>query len=132
MGLSYGECDRLAKMIPNDLKITLEKALKLSPDLKRAVDADPRDGTDDPSGGTAQIEGEDGHRGHRQPGVRPGEPGRVEPANRPLPHRPRDLLDSRGWRRRGWVHHRPVLLKCLLPRPGSREPAGRFSPHSRR
>jgi DNA polymerase III subunit alpha len=28
MGLSYGECDRLAKMIPNDLKMTLEKALK--------------------------------------------------------------------------------------------------------
>ena len=35
MGLSYGECDRLAKMIPNDLKMTLEKALKQSPEFKR-------------------------------------------------------------------------------------------------
>ncbi|MGA3282860.1 MAG: DNA polymerase III subunit alpha [Verrucomicrobiota bacterium] len=36
MGLSYGECDRLAKMIPFDLKMTLEKALKQSPELKEA------------------------------------------------------------------------------------------------
>jgi len=36
MGLSYGECDRLAKMIPFDLKMTLGKALKQSPDLKEA------------------------------------------------------------------------------------------------
>lgn len=42
MSFSYGEADRLAKMIPNDLKITLDKALKLSPDLKKAVDSDPR------------------------------------------------------------------------------------------
>ena len=27
MGLSYGDCDRLAKMVPFDLKMTLEKAL---------------------------------------------------------------------------------------------------------
>jgi DNA polymerase-3 subunit alpha len=38
MGLSYGECDRLAKMIPFDLKMTLEKALKQSPELKQAYD----------------------------------------------------------------------------------------------
>ena len=38
MGLSYGEADRLAKMIPFDPKMTLEKALKDSPDLKRAYD----------------------------------------------------------------------------------------------
>ncbi|HTL57784.1 MAG TPA: DNA polymerase III subunit alpha [Candidatus Limnocylindrales bacterium] len=38
MGLSYGECDRLAKMIPFDLKMTLEKALKQSPDLKQAYE----------------------------------------------------------------------------------------------
>ncbi len=36
MGLSYGECDRLAKMIPFDLTMTLEKALKQSPELKQA------------------------------------------------------------------------------------------------
>jgi DNA polymerase-3 subunit alpha len=38
MGLSYGEADRLAKMIPFDPKMTLEKALKDSPDFKRAYD----------------------------------------------------------------------------------------------
>src|SRR6516225_7362221 len=40
MGLSYGECDRLAKMIPFDLKMTLEKALKQSPELKTAYDTE--------------------------------------------------------------------------------------------
>ena len=38
MGLSFGECDRLAKMIPAELKMNLEKALKDSPDLKKAYD----------------------------------------------------------------------------------------------
>ncbi|HTR43912.1 MAG TPA: DNA polymerase III subunit alpha [Pseudomonadales bacterium] len=40
MGLSYGDGDRLAKMIPNDLKMTLEKALKQSPELKTAYDTE--------------------------------------------------------------------------------------------
>jgi len=40
MGLSYSECDRLAKMIPADLKMNLEKALKQSPDLKTAYDTE--------------------------------------------------------------------------------------------
>jgi DNA polymerase-3 subunit alpha len=40
MGLSYGECDRLAKMIPADLKMTLEKALKQSPELKQAYETE--------------------------------------------------------------------------------------------
>jgi DNA polymerase-3 subunit alpha len=38
MGLSYGDGDRLAKMIPFDLKMTLEKALKQSPELKAAYE----------------------------------------------------------------------------------------------
>src|SRR5476651_2388420 len=38
MGLSYGEADRLTKMIPFDPKMTLEKALTDSPDFKRAYD----------------------------------------------------------------------------------------------
>jgi len=42
MGMSYGECDRLAKMIPNDLGITLEKALKSSPDLRAAYENEER------------------------------------------------------------------------------------------
>ena len=40
MGLSYGECDRLAKMIPAELKMDLAKALKQSPDLKQAYDTE--------------------------------------------------------------------------------------------
>src|SRR5580698_211927 len=40
MGLSYGECDRLAKMVPNDLKMDLAKALKQSPELKTAYDTE--------------------------------------------------------------------------------------------
>ena len=40
MGLNYTECDRLAKMVPADLKMNLEKALKQSPDLKAAYDSE--------------------------------------------------------------------------------------------
>jgi DNA polymerase-3 subunit alpha len=40
MGLSYGDCDRLAKMIPFDLKMTLEKALKQSPEFKEAYETE--------------------------------------------------------------------------------------------
>lgn len=40
MGWSYGECDRLAKMIPADPKITLETALQQSPELKQAYDTE--------------------------------------------------------------------------------------------
>jgi DNA polymerase-3 subunit alpha len=38
MGLDYGACDRLAKMIPNELKMTLKKALEQSPELKAAYE----------------------------------------------------------------------------------------------
>jgi DNA polymerase-3 subunit alpha len=38
MGLSYGDCDRLAKMIPFDLKMDLTKALKQSPEFKEAYE----------------------------------------------------------------------------------------------
>src|SRR5213078_2995364 len=40
MGLSYGDCDRLAKLIPTDLKMDLAKALKQSPELKEAYDTE--------------------------------------------------------------------------------------------
>ena len=36
LGLSYGECDRIAKMIPPDIGMTLKKALEMSPELKGA------------------------------------------------------------------------------------------------
>jgi DNA polymerase-3 subunit alpha len=40
MGLDYGACDRLAKMIPNELKMTLRKALEQSPDFKAAYETE--------------------------------------------------------------------------------------------
>ena len=40
MGLSYGEADKLAKMIPNELNITLDDALDKSGDLKAAYAQD--------------------------------------------------------------------------------------------
>ncbi len=41
MGLSYGDADRIAKMIPNELEMTLEKAIAKNPELKRAVETEP-------------------------------------------------------------------------------------------
>jgi DNA polymerase-3 subunit alpha len=40
MGLPYGDCDRLAKMIPFDLKMDLTKALKQSPEFKEAYETE--------------------------------------------------------------------------------------------
>jgi DNA polymerase III subunit alpha len=40
MGLSYGECDRLAKMVPTELKMTLKKALEQSPEFKAAYETE--------------------------------------------------------------------------------------------
>jgi DNA polymerase-3 subunit alpha len=40
MGLNYSECDRLAKMVPNELKMTLEKALEQSPEFKAAYQSE--------------------------------------------------------------------------------------------
>ncbi len=41
MGLSYGDCDRIAKMIPNELNITLAQAAEKTPDLKKAIETEP-------------------------------------------------------------------------------------------
>ncbi|GAB4182611.1 MAG: DNA polymerase III subunit alpha [Terrimicrobiaceae bacterium] len=40
MGWSYGDADRLAKMIPSDLGITLSGAAEKNPDLKAAIESD--------------------------------------------------------------------------------------------
>ena len=40
LGLSFAECDRLAKLIPNDPKITLAHALELSPELRQAYETE--------------------------------------------------------------------------------------------
>ncbi len=41
MELSYAEGDRLSKMVPNTLGITLDEAIRVNPDLKAAADTDP-------------------------------------------------------------------------------------------
>ncbi len=40
MDISYGEVDRLAKLVPNELKITLEAALQQSAQLRAALESD--------------------------------------------------------------------------------------------
>lgn len=40
LDMPYARCDAIAKMIPQDLGMTLEKALKQSPDLRSAYDTD--------------------------------------------------------------------------------------------
>ncbi len=42
MGISYTEVDKIAKLIPNELDITIEKALSKEPRLKDAMKSDPR------------------------------------------------------------------------------------------
>ena len=42
MGMSYADVDRVAKLIPPTLKMTLEKALEESPDLKTLEQRDPQ------------------------------------------------------------------------------------------
>ncbi|MGP1674637.1 MAG: DNA polymerase III subunit alpha, partial [Candidatus Limnocylindrales bacterium] len=41
LGHSYGEVDRIAKAIPNQLGIRLDEALQIAPALREQVDADP-------------------------------------------------------------------------------------------
>ncbi len=40
MGMTYQDVDRVAKLIPMELKMTLKKALEVSPDLKALYDSD--------------------------------------------------------------------------------------------
>ena len=42
LDLPYALCDTIAKMIPGDLGMTLDKALNMNPDLKKAYDEDPQ------------------------------------------------------------------------------------------
>ncbi|MBI2345885.1 MAG: DNA polymerase III subunit alpha [Deltaproteobacteria bacterium] len=44
LGMSYGDVDRIAKLIPNTLGITLEQALQVEPQLRRAADGDEQVG----------------------------------------------------------------------------------------
>ena len=42
LNFTYGETDVIAKLVPNELKITLDKALEKSPQLREKYDGDPR------------------------------------------------------------------------------------------
>ncbi len=42
LNLSYAETDKIAKAIPFDLKMTIDKALTMNPELKAMYDEDPR------------------------------------------------------------------------------------------
>ncbi|UQZ89347.1 DNA polymerase III subunit alpha [Deltaproteobacteria bacterium Smac51] len=42
LGLTYGEVDKIAKLVPNKLNITLDEALKVEPQMKQAALADPK------------------------------------------------------------------------------------------
>ncbi len=42
LGMSYGDVDRIAKAVPNQLGIKLEEAVQLSPQLKDMQDGDPQ------------------------------------------------------------------------------------------
>ncbi|MBQ7455042.1 MAG: DNA polymerase III subunit alpha, partial [Clostridia bacterium] len=42
LGYTYGETDEIAKMVPADLGMTLEKALQVSPELREKAEGDPR------------------------------------------------------------------------------------------
>ena len=41
LGMSYQQTDAIAKMVPFELKMTLERALSISPELRRAYEGDP-------------------------------------------------------------------------------------------
>jgi DNA polymerase-3 subunit alpha len=55
MGLTYAEADRVAKAIPNELNISLERAIETSPQLREQMAADER--IDKLIGAARQLEG---------------------------------------------------------------------------
>ena len=42
MGISYQDTDKVAKLIPTELKMTIKRALEVSPDLKQLYENDPQ------------------------------------------------------------------------------------------
>ena len=42
LGMSFGETDRIAKLIPDELKMTIDKALEREPELKTMMAQDPK------------------------------------------------------------------------------------------
>jgi len=44
LGLSFGETDKIAKLVPDELKMTIDKALDQEPELKQLAASDPKVG----------------------------------------------------------------------------------------
>jgi len=42
LDMTYGDVDKIAKLIPDDLKMTIQKAIQQEPQLKEMADADPK------------------------------------------------------------------------------------------
>ena len=42
LNMPYGQVDKTAKLVPNELKMTIAKALKMSPELKKLYDSDEK------------------------------------------------------------------------------------------
>jgi len=42
LGMTFGETDRIAKLIPEDLKMTIDKAIAQEPEFKALIQGDPR------------------------------------------------------------------------------------------
>ena len=67
LGMSYGEGDRIAKMIPNELNITLASAREKNPELKQAIESEP--GTQQLWGYSTVLEGLSRNAGIHAAGV---------------------------------------------------------------
>jgi DNA polymerase-3 subunit alpha len=67
MGLTYAEADRVAKAVPNELNITLERAVDTSPTLRELIGADDR--VDKLIGIAKQLEGVARHASTHAAGI---------------------------------------------------------------
>ncbi|MGH2463698.1 MAG: DNA polymerase III subunit alpha, partial [Candidatus Limnocylindria bacterium] len=67
MGLTYAEADRVAKAVPNELNISLERAIETSPQLRELMAADDR--VDRLLGAARQLEGVARHASTHAAGI---------------------------------------------------------------
>jgi DNA polymerase III subunit alpha len=67
MGLTYAEADRVAKAVPNELNITLDRAIETSPQLRELIAADDR--VDKLIGIARQLEGVARHASTHAAGI---------------------------------------------------------------
>ena len=67
MGLTYAEADRVAKAVPNELNISLERAVETSPQLREQMAADER--VDRLIGAARQLEGVARHASTHAAGI---------------------------------------------------------------